>query len=158
MTDLELSGHLAECYQAYALKLGGLSYYAIGQRLKLSTSTAKRRCDEARETLPRESIEELRAMARDRLDVVRLVAKGLMESANPTDRHKGADLWLKIEKRDAELTGTDAPERANIEVRVKTEQEVDLDKLLTAADARVRAEEAALKERVPNDDPTWRLR
>ena len=93
--------------QALELRLGGLTYTAIGQKMGFSVAKAHRLVTGALNRLNEkvaETAEQVRRMELERLDVM---AKGLWPDAQAGDR-KAVEGILKIMERRAKLLGLDA--------------------------------------------------
>ena len=99
--------------QALQLRMGGMSYYYIGQELGVSKSTAYLDVQKAIKEIQERYAEDaltVRTMEIKRLDIMMI---GLWEKASSGD-NVSIDRVIKIMDRKAKLLGLDAPVKSDI--------------------------------------------
>jgi hypothetical protein len=108
--------------EALSLKLAGLTYEQIAERLEISVSGAR---DLVNRTLARaenQNVEEMRDLENARLDRAQTVIWTAMLGGDL----KAVDAFLRISQRRSKLNGLDAPTKINLSVNVRQEMETAL--------------------------------
>jgi hypothetical protein len=114
--------------EALALRMAGLSYAQIGERLSITTEGAVdlvRRTLQRASVTERESVEEERALENARLDRVQAA---LWPQVLQGD-HRAIDLYLRISASRRKMNGTDAPTKIQLSVNIREEMEFALNEL-----------------------------
>jgi transposase len=131
-----------ESRQCLDLRLTGLSYQQIADRMDISTATAHRRVTDAIEATIFPAADQVRKQELMRLD--QLYLRLLQQSAREGDIAKVAPHLLRVQERRSKLLGLDAPERAQIQVTETTQADLAIQDLLSEARAKAELEAAAL--------------
>jgi len=137
-----------EIESEYVLKLilRGWSYRAAASALSLSTTTAHRRVQAALAARTSPLVDRYRELANARCDEMVKVLGVVIDSgeASHADRIAAVRAWVAVEARRAAALGSDAPVRADLNVRNLTEDtESELQAMIDAAKAEIRREQAA---------------
>lgn len=169
----------AKRLQAYQMRLAGLSYPEIGRQLGVSGERVRQWFQKYAAKLERETLAEYRGLELDRLDKLQTaidsvvnLAMSMVHNEEPYCEHCGRGArpapvllmkmmdqvtkasagQVRIQESRRVLLGLNAAEKHHHVIEERTQQEMDLDKVLREANERVRAEESAMKEQ-PAPEP-----
>lgn len=114
--------YAARKHEAVQLRIAGLSYYQIGQRIGVSEQEAGQLVRATMHAAEVADAEKLRAMENARLDTAqaRIWPKVLDGDL------KAVDSFVRLSARRAAMNGLDAPRDVNLSVRIRAEMEAAL--------------------------------
>jgi transposase len=111
--------------EALSLKLAGLGYEQIAERMNMSVSGVKDMVNRTLERAENTAVEEMRSLENERLDR----AQAAIWTQVLQGDLKAIDTFLRISTRRAKMNGLDAPTQINLSVDVRREMEEALSKL-----------------------------
>lgn len=130
---------------AYNMRLQGMPYHAIAETLRVSRETVRKYVHEWMDKLEIEKVEEIRQMELDRLDKLQFAVDDMLASPNPKVRLSAIEKAVKLQESRRKLLGLDAAEKVDVEINHKSQAEIDLEKLIAEANARLHEEEMRIK-------------
>jgi hypothetical protein len=145
LNDARSKRQQARRAEALSLRLAGLSYEQIGERLQISTSGAEEMINRTLERAENRAVTELRELENARLDRAQ---DGVWSKVLEGDL-KAVDVFLRISNRRSKLNGLDAPTQVNLSVHIREE----LNSALTQLEAMVLTQTALRANTV--DDPAY---
>ncbi len=107
-----LEGRTGEVWQMYAVR--SMTQQAIAEKLGISQSNVSRIVRDARESIPRQTREEI---ARERAEQLLAVTEAVMPAALAGEPQAIAAV-LKLQEREAKLLGLDNPTRTEVDAVV----------------------------------------
>lgn len=113
--------------QAVSLRLAGMTYEQIGERLEVSASKAQGLVSRALQRAERGPVEEMRELENQRLDR----AQAAIWPRVLRGEDKAVSLYLQISDRRAKLNGLNEPTRIDLSMSVKHEMVQALEELET---------------------------
>lgn len=122
--------------EALSLRLAGLTYEQIGERLKISPSGAANLIARSLSRAEQMSVDQLRATENARLDRAQMAIWPQVLQGD----QKAIGMFLRISAARRQMNGLNAPVKLNISMSIKQEMEAalnDLEALVLDADARV---------------------
>lgn len=111
--------------QAVTLRLSGLTYEQIGQRMDISTNSAHRMVTRTLQETQDVSVDNLRSVENARLDRAQAaIWKDVLEGDI-----QAIQAFLKISDRRAKMNGLDAPQKVDMNLNIKQEMEQAISEL-----------------------------
>lgn len=136
---------------AYSMRMVGYSYRQIGEVLNRSQGRARQLVQEAVAELPVDSIEMRRALVEDLLRTATVDIVADMKSPNPRVRDLARGRLLAYADRMIKLAGLDPASRLDVAVEDRSQAEIDLERLISEAQAKFATEEAQMKSEAEVD-------
>jgi hypothetical protein len=115
----------AKRVEAMSLRLAGLTWEQIGDRLQISTEAARQIVQTALDRATHDRVEALREIENARLDR----AQAAIWTKVLEGDLKAVDTFLRISQRRSKMNGLDAPTKIDLGVTIKQEMEAALQEL-----------------------------
>lgn len=127
LDDVRAKKYAARRVEALSLRLAGLTYEQIGDRLDISTEGARDLVGRTLRQAENRAVEELRQLETARLDR----AQAAIWTKVLDGDYRAIDTFLRISRRRADLLGLDSPKEINVKMGIREEMTKALNELET---------------------------